>query len=520
MEHCNFQNKRTATFDPKAAPVVRLEGINKYFGNVHANKDITLDIRPGRIKALLGENGAGKSTLMSILAGRYQPDSGSIIIDGSPVPLRQPKDAIASGIGMVYQHFRLVDSMTVAQNVLLGQVPGMRWRPRAMEAEVSRLAERYGLPIDPAAKISSLSMGERQRVEILKLLYRDSRVLIFDEPTAVLTPTETAQLFDAMQAMADQGKALVFISHKLAEVMAISDEIAILRSGEIVDEFLGSEVPSKEALASRMVGRDVLLSVDREPMEKSEPVLELEGFGGNGLSDLSLTLRKGEIVAIAGVAGNGQKELVEVVCGMAPPAEGEVRVLGSPWHDFYPSPPRNNAMAYIPEERLDLATCANLDLVHNTLLTTRHSFTKGPFLDWDKAASLTGELIEKFNVQPPLPDRLARQLSGGNLQKLVIAREFFRKPKVIVAEQPTQGLDIAATEEVWNRLLEARAEAGVLLVTGDLNEALQLADRVAVMFRGRFMDVFSTDDKEKVDRIGLLMAGITEGDAPAAVCVD
>ncbi|GFM35759.1 ABC transporter ATP-binding protein [Desulfovibrio psychrotolerans] len=495
-------------------PLVRLEGICKSFGRVRANHDISLDIRPGMIKALLGENGAGKSTLMSILSGRFAQTSGTIYVDEKPVRFGSPRDAIHAGIGMVYQHFMLVESMTVAQNVLLGQENSWRISPRAMEAEVAALSGRYGLPIDPAARVCDLSMGEKQRVEILKLLYRDSRILILDEPTAVLTPAETDQLFEAMWRMADQGKSIVFISHKLTEVLTVADEIAILRRGEIVDEFHESDVPNETVLANRMVGRDVVLAVEAEPVTPGNVVLDIVNLSGDGLESLSLTVRKGEVLAIAGVAGNGQKELVEVVCGLRKPVSGRVEILGLEWHRFYPRPPRKGkSLAYIPEDRQGLATCKYLNLVDNFLLTTRHAFTNGPFLNRKAAAETTVRIIDEYNVQPGHIDGTARSLSGGNLQKLVIGREFFREPDIIVAENPTQGLDIAATEEVWQRLLEARKRAGILLITSELNEALQLADYIAVMYRGRFMGLFHKSDTAKVEAIGLMMAGVA---SPAA----
>lgn len=492
-----------------AQPLVRLAGISKYFGKVRANHDITLHIRPGFIKALLGENGAGKSTLMSILSGRLLPDAGTIEVDGTPTSFRSSKDALRAGIGMVYQHFMLVDSMTVAENVLLGQTTGSILKPSRMNAEVAALAERYGLAVDPAARVHTLSMGERQRVEILKLLYRDSRVLILDEPTAVLTPSETEQLFDALRRMADIGKSIVFISHKLQEVMALADEIAILRKGEIVDEFHESDVPCESDLANRMVGREVMLTVNAQRLTPGQRVLHIHNLGGEGLDNVSLDVRKGEIVAIAGVAGNGQKELVEVLAGITRPEAGTVELLGQPWRSFFASPPRMHGLAYIPEDRRGLATCVGLNLVENFLLTTRACFTSGPFLDHKAAAKTAQEVITACNVQPNMPEAPARALSGGNLQKLVLGREFYRKPEIIIAENPTQGLDVSATEEVWGRLLEARANAGILLVTGDLNEALELADRIAVMYRGRFMGVFPRDDTRMVDAIGLMMAGIT-----------
>ncbi|NJB68848.1 simple sugar transport system ATP-binding protein [Desulfobaculum xiamenense] len=500
----------TAQTSAVAAPLIRLEGISKTFGPVKANQDIHLDIAAGRVLALLGENGAGKSTLMNMLSGRFQPDSGRIVVDGTPTVFASSRDAIEAGIGMVYQHFMLVNTMTVAQNVLLGQEGSYFLRPREMERRVAELAERFNLPIDPSALVADLSMGERQRVEILKLLMRDSRVLIFDEPTAVLTPTETPQLFAAMREMTRQGKAVVFISHKMEEIMDIADDVAILRKGRIVDTMTKASITSKEALASRMVGRDVMLEIEKAPAPKGRPVLEIEGLSGNGMDNLTLTLTRGEIVAVVGVAGNGQKELVETITGQSAPQRGSVKLLGKDWKAFYTNTPWMNTISYIPEDRLGLATCPELDLIDNVLLTTREGFAPGLFLDKERALGVTKSIIRRYHVQPPIPEVRARQLSGGNLQKLVLGREFLRQPKIIVAEQPSQGLDVSATEEVWHRLLNARMKAGVLLVTGDLNEALQLADRVAVMFRGRFMDVFDVADTTRVERIGQLMAGVAD----------
>ncbi len=501
------------TMFPEVAPVVSLKSITKRFGKVVATDAITLDIRPGRVKALLGENGAGKSTLMSMLAGRYKPDIGIIEIDGTPVEFSSAKDGIAAGIGMVYQHFMLVETMTVAENVLLGQEGSFFISPTEMESRVDALSKRYGLDIDPAVLISDLSMGEKQRVEILKLLYRESRVLIFDEPTAVLTPEETFHLFKALWNMAEQGKAIVFISHKLEEVLAVADEIAILRQGRIEGELTDSEVTSKADLACRMVGREVLLEMERKPVELGKPILEIKKLTGLGLSDINLTVRQGEVVAIVGVAGNGQKPLVEAVCGLQKPPRDTLFILGQRWGQFYAKPSWKNSLSYIPEDRVGLATCRNLNLVDNLLLTTRQGFSKGWLLDKKRAAKDTLKLVKKFDIRPGRIAALAWQLSGGNLQKSVLARELFRCPRLIVAEQPSQGLDISATEQVWEHLLAAREMAGILLVTGDLNEALQLADRIAVIYRGRFMDIFPSTDKAKIDKIGLLMAGV-EDDRP------
>ncbi|MBG0789609.1 MAG: ABC transporter ATP-binding protein [Desulfovibrionaceae bacterium] len=491
-------------------PVVSLKGITKRFGKVLANDSISLDVYPGRIKALLGENGAGKSTMMSMLAGRYKPDEGTIEIDGQSVRFTSSKDAIAAGIGMVYQNFMLVDSMTVAENVLLGQEGSLFINPAEMEKRVGELARRYSLDIDPGARIADLSMGERQLVEILKLLYRESRILIFDEPTAVLTPEETGNLFKALWNMTEQGKSIIFISHKLEEVIALADEIAILRRGRIEGELDPSLIESKAELASRMVGKEVLLEVNREPVETGRTVLEIKSLTGLGLVDVDLTVKRGEIVALVGVAGNGQKPLVEAVTGLTRPPVDTVFIMGHPWRKFFAESTWNRSMCYIPEDRLGLATLRNQNLVDNLLLTTRKGFAKGLWLDKKRAARDTRELIEKFDIRPGRIHALAWQLSGGNLQKTVLARELYRQPRFIVAEQPTQGLDVSATEEVWNRLLEARSMAGVLLVTGDLNEALQLADRIAVIYRGQILGVLDTADADTPSKIGPLMAGVID----------
>ncbi len=497
----------------REAATVSLRGITKIFGAVRANNDISLDIRAGRIKALLGENGAGKSTLMSILAGHYHPDHGQILVDGRPCVLRSTKDAIRAGIGMVYQHFMLVEAMTVAENVFLGQEPGFFVTPKALCRKVAALAESFGLAIDPTARVSDLSMGEKQRVEILKLLQRQSRVLIFDEPTAVLTPQEADQLFLALKNMASQGKAIVYISHKLGEVMALADEIAILRKGEVVDELPAADVHSQADLARRMVGREVLLEVHREPVELRQNVLRMDKVRAGLLRDVSLSLRQGEILAMVGVAGNGQKDLVETVCGLARPESGEITVLGKSWQSFFSAPSWQEGLSYIPEDRMGLAVCRGMDLVDNFLLTTRQGYCASIWLQRDRARDVAQELIEQFKVWPPDVRCQARQLSGGNLQKMVLAREFHRRPRLIVAEQPTQGLDVSAIEDVWATLLAAREEAGILLVTGDLSEALALADRIGVMYDGRIVDIFPATDQGRIDRIAQMMAGMGTDDA-------
>lgn len=517
-------------------PMVELKGISKSFGKVRANHEISLSIRAGKIKALLGENGAGKSTLMSILAGQIRPDAGRMLVDGVEVGFRSPRDAFAAGIGMVYQHFMLVESMTVAENVFLGQEKSFALNPSAMREQVGALAAGYKLGIDPGARVNRLSMGEKQRVEILKLLRRQSRVLIFDEPTAVLTPVESEQLFAAMRLMAEQGKAVVFISHKLPEVLAVADEVAILRRGELLEEFERSHVPDEAELARRMLGRDVEsqaavfvsgVDLDAEAPDaageygnKAEPVqaaapavpkdklfLEADGLSCEGVENISFSLARGDILAILGVAGNGQKQLVEAVCGLRRPRSGRLRLLGLEAAEFFARPPKTNGLAYIPEDRRGLGTCPDLNLAENFLLTNRAIFSRLGLLRRAEALKATLALIEEYDIRPGNYLAKARELSGGNLQKFIVGRELLRAPRLIVAENPTQGLDVAAAGEVWQRLLDSRLGSAVLLVTGDVNEALALADRIGVMYRGRMVDLFSARDRAKVSDIGLMMAG-------------
>lgn len=491
-----------------AEPVIRLEGISKSFGSVQANQDITLDVHQGRILALLGENGAGKSTLMSILAGQLQPDSGTISYKGKPVVFTNTEKAIQSGIGMVYQHFKLVEAMTVAENVFLGASDGVWLRHKEMNAEVLQLAEKYSMSIDPEAVIADLSMGEKQQVEILKLLHRKSSILIFDEPTAVLTPKESEALFATMRQMVEMGTAIVFISHKLEEVLSLADDIAILKRGRVIDQLPKKSVHSTAELARRMVGRAVLLQVDKEPVEPRQIVLKVSSLTGKGLKRADFEVRQGEVFGIVGVAGNGQKPLVETICGLTPPNTGSVRILGLEWKRFFSKQNWEQTLSYIPEDRQGLATCPGLSLLDNFLLTTRGGFVRGPWLLKKRASATVNKLIDDFDIRPPDLDALAWQLSGGNLQKMVLAREFYRRPRLIVAEQPTQGLDIAAAEDVWNLLMKAREQAGILLVTGDLSEALTLSDRIGVMYGGMLVETFAADDQERIDQIPEMMAGL------------
>lgn len=498
-------------------PLIRLDRLCKSFGRVRANHAISLEIHTGQILALLGENGAGKSTLMSLLAGRLQPDSGDILFKGERIVLASEERAIQCGIGMVYQHFKLVERMSVLENIVLGQTRGVWLRRRALRRQVAELARGYGIALGLDAPVHTLSMGEKQQVEILKLLFRKSDLLIFDEPTAVLTPAEAERLFAAMREMAAQGKAIVFISHKLEEVLAVADRIAILRQGEIIDELKPGADLSPVELARRMVGRPVLRQVQREVLEPRQTVLKVQELGGDGLEQVQLELRQGEVLGLVGVAGNGQKTLVETICGLRRPQRGSVRILGQDWATFYATRQTTASLSHIPEDRQGLATCPGLDLLDNFLLTTRHNFSRGPWLHKKEAGDRLEKLLQDFRIRPPDATVRAWQLSGGNLQKLVLAREFYRKPRLIVAEQPTQGLDIAAAEEVWQLLLQAREQAGILLVTGDLAEALALSDRIGVMFRGRLVALIPRDGRADIARIPQLMAGLTSEQTEEAI---
>ncbi len=494
-------------------PFLELTDITKRFGDTVANRNVSWSLAAGRIYALLGENGAGKSTLMSVLAGRYRPDGGEIRIGGRPVRFSSPAQALAAGIGMVYQRFMLVEPLTVAENVMLRGGP-LRPRRRRDARAIRALADRYGLAVDPAATVASLSMGERQRVEILKLLHRGADVLIFDEPTSVLTRGEIENLFAVFRRLRAEGKVLVFITHKLEEVMAVADEIGVMRRGRMVAGLPAAEVRSRGELARLMVGRDVILQVDKPPAEAGEVVLAAEGLSGpagadrTAFTDIAFEVRRGEILTLTGVAGNGQEDLVAVLAGLAPLAGGSITFLGRRYAPGTWGRRGTGGMAYIPEDRHETGSVAGMDLVDNFLLTRLDAFSGRVRIDRNGARKATAAAVDRFDVRCPGPGTRAGQLSGGNLQRLILARELSRRPDLILAEQPTQGLDVRAAEAVWQALLDQRKTAAVLMVTGDLKEALSLSDRIAVMFRGRILDTVSTRRPEDVERIHLLMAGL------------
>jgi general nucleoside transport system ATP-binding protein len=496
-----------------------MRGITKRFPGVVANDGVDFEVAAGEVHALLGENGAGKSTLSNILTGLYRPDEGTIELYGAPVHFRSPRDALDAGVGMVHQHFRLVEPFTVAENVVLGdhRHDGRSFllSPREIEKHVAGLASRYGLDVDPRARIWQLSVGEQQRVEILKTLYLEARILILDEPTAVLTPQESAALFETLRAMAAEGRTVIFISHKLNEVKAVADRVTVLRGGRSI-ETVEAAGATTQSLAALMVGREVAGPARAARVARpGKPVLELDRVsakgdrGGAALTDVSLTVREGEIVAVAGVAGNGQRELAEVVSGMRTPTEGSVRVAGAALTLGDPRAAIGAGVGHVPEDRLGTGLAPSLSISSNVVLKSYRGgeASRGPLLRWGAIRRLAQQLIKRYEVRAPGPQTPARQLSGGNLQKVVLAREFSGEPRILVAASPTRGLDVGAIETVHAYLRDAASEGvGILLISEDLDEILALADRIAVMYEGRVVGEVDGQGADKQE-IGFLMAG-------------
>ncbi len=492
-----------------------LRDITKRFPGVVACDRVTFCARKGEVHALLGENGAGKSTLMNILSGLYRPDEGTIFIQGRPVNFHSPRDAIQAGVGMVHQHFMLVPSQTVAENVILGlNHVGFVLDTRAIEAQVRRLGEQYGLPVDPTAKVWQLSVGEQQRVEIIKMLYRGAEILILDEPTAVLTPQEAQELFRTLREMTAAGKTVIFISHKLDEVLAVAHRITVLRQGRHVAT-VDAATMTKAELASLMVGREVLFRVEKPPCQPGEPrlmVQDVEAVDDKGLPALrrlSLTVHAGEIVGIAGVAGNGQRELAEVICGLRPTTGGEIRVVNRRVTHAPPIVMIEAGVAYVPEDRSAVGSAPNLSVAENLALKGyRRPGIGGRWLVNRRAmVDQAKRLVQDFNIATPTVETPVRKLSGGNLQKVILAREIAQQPAVIVAAHPTRGLDIGATEQVRRILIQERSQgAAILLISEDLDEILAMADRILVLYEGRIIGEVPAAEAN-LERIGLMMAG-------------
>lgn len=500
------------------APIVlEARGITKQFPGVLANDRIDLTLRKGEILALLGENGAGKSTLMNILYGFYHPDAGEIWIKGEKVALQSPGDAIARGIGMVHQHFQLVPVMTVAENVILGAEVtkgGGYIDKRGANRRVRELSEQYGLEIDPTIEVDDLPVGLQQRVEIIKALYRHADILILDEPTAVLTPQESNELFRIMRELTQKGVSIIFITHKLKEVLAVADRIVVLRGGRSVGA--ASPAESTEAsLAELMVGRKVILQVDKDDAHPGQTVLEIENL--EVLDDrkqlivkgLSLEVRAGEILGVAGVQGNGQREFVEALTGLRPIVSGAIRIAGEDSTHYAPRRITELDVAHIPEDREKHGLVMPYTIADNLVLNRyyRAPFSRRAVLDRDEIAENGAKLVKQFDVRTPSIYTHAGNLSGGNKQKVIVAREFSRPVKLLIANQPTRGIDVGSIEFIHNQIVAQRdAGVAVLLVSAELDEVLSLADRVAVMFDGRIVKTLPIEEATR-ERVGLLMAG-------------
>ncbi len=501
---------------PSSTPLVEMRDITKHFPGVRANARVCFDVARGEVHALLGENGAGKSTLMRQLYGLYQPDSGEILIDGERAVLRSPADALRAGIGMIHQHFMLVPSLTVAQNVALGmrstRAPLLDLK--RVSARIGELSQEYGLKVDPRAYVWQLSVGEQQRVEIMKTLYRGARLLLLDEPTAVLTPQEVEDLFSTLRRMAREGHSLVFISHKLQEVMDISDRVTVLRDGEVIGTRSTGSVTRQE-LVRWMVGRE-LAEPEARPVDPGPARLSVEGLhamGDRGLEALhgvDLQVRAGEILGLAGVSGNGQRELSECLAGMRRASAGRILVGGRDITAASVDERIQAGVACVPEERMRDGAIKEFSVQENVFLHDHSSrqFSSGIFLRFGRMAAHAARVVADFSVKTPGLETPLKNLSGGNIQKLIMARELSRKPSVLIAAQPTRGVDISSTAYIHQRLLEQR-EAGtaILLVSEDLEEICALSDRIAVIYEGRIMGVVRRGEATR-ERLGLLMAGV------------
>jgi len=497
-------------------PVLELRGITKEFPGVLANDHVDFDLRRSEVHALLGENGAGKSTLMSILYGLYTPDSGEILMNGKPVVINSPKDAIELGIGMVHQHFMLIPVMTVTENIVLAQEPrhaGVLLDYDAAADRVRELSTSFGLAVDPNARIQKITVGQQQRVEILKALYRGAEILILDEPTAVLTPQEARELFEIVEGLKAQGKSIVFISHKLNEVLEVADRITVLRRGKRVETIL-REGATEAGLARSMVGREVLLRVDKKPAEPGEPLLKVADLsvrddrGLEAVRGVTFDVRAGEIVGIAGVDGNGQSELIDALTGLRKAAGGQMTVGGQNLTHASARQALDAGMGHIPEDRQRRGLVLDFNLAENLAL---HDYGKEPFsrfgwLNPGRWLRWAAGLLKEFDVRGGGPRTRGSSLSGGNQQKVVVAREVSRDPSVLIAAQPTRGLDVGAIEFVHRRLVEQRdAGKAVLLVSLELEEILSLSDRILVLYEGRIVAEFPPEVSE--EEVGVAMLG-------------
>jgi len=495
--------------------VVEMRGITKRFPGIVANDSINLVVKKGEIHALLGENGAGKSTLMNILFGLYQPDEGEILINEKPVKITNPNVANELGIGMVHQHFMLVEPFTVTENIVLGNEPknGLQIDIQKAVEEVRQLSERYGLMVDPTAKIEEISVGMQQRVEILKTLYRGADILIFDEPTAVLTPQEIQELIEIMRTLVKEGKTIILITHKLKEIMAVCDTVTIIRRGKVIDSLSVSET-NPDDLAAKMVGREVHFGVEKKPSEPKEVILSVEDVtamgnrGVHALKNLSLEVRAGEILGIAGVDGNGQSELIEVLTGLRKVHSGRILLKGKDITNQSPRTISESGLSHIPEDRHKRGLVLDFTMSENMVLETyfHPAFNKNGFLDYDAIDRHAAKLIQEFDVRTPSIHTPARALSGGNQQKAIIAREVDKDPDLLIAAQPTRGLDVGAIEFIHKRLVEQRDKGkAVLLISLELDEIMNVSDRIAVIYEGQIVGIVDPKTTSEQE-LGLMMS--------------
>ncbi|OWZ84822.1 ABC transporter ATP-binding protein [Natranaerobius trueperi] len=503
----------------KITTLLEMRNITKVFPGVKANDNVNLKIRKGEIHALVGENGAGKSTLMNILYGLYDPDEGDIFYKGEKVRLADPIKAIKLGIGMVHQHFMLVEPLTVAENIVLGNEPlnnNIFINKKLAVKEVQEISDKYGLRVDPNKKIENTSVGMQQRVEIIKILYRGAELLIFDEPTAVLTPQEVVELFDIFNALRDQGKTIIFITHKLGEVREITDRLTVLRRGQTVGT-VDTESVTEEDVARMMVGRDVLLRVEKNESKPNDEVLKLENLttkdhrGVPVVNDVSLSVRSGEIVGIAGVEGNGQSEVIEMITGLQKVDGGKIYFKNKDITNESPKKIKEFKIGHIPEDRRKRGLVLDFDLAENMILGYHHKepFSKNMRMNYDKIYSYADDMIDKYDVRTPGYHVTADSLSGGNQQKVIIAREFSHEPELLIASQPTRGVDIGAIEFIHQQIVNQRnAGKAVLVVSADLNEVMSLSDRIAVIYDGEIVAIVNSNEVDEFE-LGALMTGST-----------
>jgi len=502
--------------------MLEMRGITKRFPGVLASDNVDFDVYPGEVHTLLGENGAGKSTLMKILYGLYEADQGEVLLNGEPLQIHEPTDAINHGIGMIHQHFMLVPTLTVAENVALGlkSSKGVRTDLDVVSTRIQELSEIYGLKVDPGAHIWQMAVGEQQRVEIIKALYRDARLLILDEPTAVLTPQEVDQLFVTLRQLRDDGRGLIFISHKLHEVLALSTRITVLRHGRVTGS-VPVEGATRESLAQMMVGRAVKLAPDKTAAQPTDVKLEVQDLrvlqdrGEEGVRGLSLQVRAGEIMGVAGVSGNGQMLLAEAIAGLRTPTAGSIKIAGTDVTGMKPNDVRAAGLAYVPEKRMKDGAISEFTVSENILLIdhNKSEYLNHGLFDFAAIRKHSQQLVDEYTVKTPTLETPAKNLSGGNIQKMIIARELSGTPEVLVAAQPTRGVDIGAAEYIHRRLIEQRdRNTAILMISEDLDEVFGVSDRIAVMYEGEVMGIVDPKTATR-EQVGLMMAGVAQDQA-------